>query len=581
VFDTFISYNTKDEDFVTQLVARLRQQYQVNVWIADEQLPPGLPWSEIVTTALATTKSVVVCIGPHGYGRWQELEIDSAVSRQVESGGYRVVPVLLPGVDQIPTKLLGVDRNTYVQFTTADDATALFRLCWGITGVKPRRPDEVPTVPASEGSQPPETSTVAMVEQAVSDLAVILTTGNAKSLTYFVGPAVCWPPSTHSLVRQLLAGVIDPETADQPQDKAANQERPDAWEWLPPIDLAASYYTTWADGNDPLLLKRLFGLFNSGKDVVPEPLALLASLLERIARRPMPRTAVARPLIVTTNFDLMIERALLQAGVSFTRVVQHRDQPRIDVNHYPVERSRGPDGKLDGRIIFKEWEDLVDSHGRRRRVVARRHAVDARSFEALDERIFEHNHEVVTFPVGTRTDLASNPLSALSVKQPLLPEDVEEQTPGQPRPRQRPWPLVYKHHGSEDIEGSYAVSAEQHLQFMRDTMQKGNVPTEILNQIKDSPILFLGYSFLDPALRLIYNTLLHDRIRQQNRLFSVQEPPQTKEAKKERRIESLLWRKLTRTALLQMGVETVEQGEKDFLQTLLDRVDADLRGMGH
>jgi hypothetical protein len=161
----------------------------------------------------------------------------------------------------------------------------------------------------------------------------------------------------------------------------------------------------------------------------------------------------------------------------------------------------------------------------------------------------------------------------LSVKQPALPDQMEE--------RIRPWPLLYKHHGSQDIEGSYAVSAEQHLQFMRDTMQRGNVPTEVLNQIKDSPTLFLGYSFLDPALRLIYNTLLHDRIRiPENRLFSVQNPPHSEEAKAERRIESLLWHKLTRAALLQMGVETIENSEEDFLRALATQVDTDLKGMG-
>jgi hypothetical protein len=552
-FHTFISYNTEDGELVRSMVDALRQTYNVSVWLDEDELPPGTPFSMIIATALARTQSVIVCIGSHGYGKWQKLEIEKAVERQVSTGGaYRVIPVLLPGVKAVPEELLGVDRNTYVQFSAADDAKALFRLCWGITGIKPTSPSSGHRREPSPPTPPKvERPAVALADEAIADLSATLTTGNAKTVTYFVGPAVCWPPSTHVLVRQLLDGVLEPSAG-----------------WMPPIDLAASYYAASVDGNDLKLLTKLFEIFNAGRGNVPPALCKLATVLKQLARRPLPRTPVARPLIVTTNFDLMIERALLQAGVSFTRIVQHRAKPQIDVNDYHVQLSSDRT-----QVVFLEWTDVVDGAGQPRRVTVGRRAVAADRFDELDGCILEHNHRVVRFPIGDRAEATSNPLAMLSIKQPALPDKQDEEI--------RPWPLLYKHHGSQDIEGSYAVSAEQHLQFMRDTMQKGNVPIEILNQIKDSSILFLGYSFLDPALRLIYNTLLHDRIRlPENRLFSVQNPPHTEEAKAERRIESLLWHKLTRAATLQMGVETIESGEDEFVRGLLERVNADLAGIG-
>ena len=53
-------------------------------------------------------RAVAVCIGPHGIGRWQEVEYFAAYQRFIEGdqpatepgmpgGGVRIVPVLLPG----------------------------------------------------------------------------------------------------------------------------------------------------------------------------------------------------------------------------------------------------------------------------------------------------------------------------------------------------------------------------------------------------------------------------------------------------------------------------------------------------
>lgn len=49
-----------------------------------------------------------------------------------------MIPVLLPGVDDIPKDMLFLKELNWVRFTSLDDAQALDRLEWGITGKRPQ-----------------------------------------------------------------------------------------------------------------------------------------------------------------------------------------------------------------------------------------------------------------------------------------------------------------------------------------------------------------------------------------------------------------------------------------------------------
>jgi hypothetical protein len=69
---------------------------------------------------------------------------------------------------------------------------------------------------------------------------------------------------------------------------------------------------------------------------IPSAHQKLASLLERLGRRePPPRGLTAqKQLILTTNIDLMAERALLSSGIRFTRIVQHKSEESLYVTNY-------------------------------------------------------------------------------------------------------------------------------------------------------------------------------------------------------------------------------------------------------
>jgi hypothetical protein len=92
--ETFVSYNRNDSGSVSQVAHELRQR-GVDVWMDESNLVPGERWQNEVARALDRAVSIAVCIGRHGLGGWQKLELELALAKHPEQG-KRIVPVLLP-----------------------------------------------------------------------------------------------------------------------------------------------------------------------------------------------------------------------------------------------------------------------------------------------------------------------------------------------------------------------------------------------------------------------------------------------------------------------------------------------------
>lgn len=136
-FDVFFAYNSKDKPQV-ETIARELKQRGLHPWLDIEQIPPGRWFQDIIQQAISTIKSAAIFIGPGGLGKWQVVELRSFISRCVEAG-IPVMPVLLPGMDDIPDHLLFLQELNWVQFHSLDDEDALDNLEWGITGKHPKR----------------------------------------------------------------------------------------------------------------------------------------------------------------------------------------------------------------------------------------------------------------------------------------------------------------------------------------------------------------------------------------------------------------------------------------------------------
>ena len=119
----------------TTRMGTLRQR-GIRPWIDVDEIPPGRWFQDVVQSAIPKVKSVAVFIGSYGLGKWQVLELRAFISQCVERQ-LPVIPVLLPGVDDLPPELPFVHELHWVKFSRLDDKEALDKLQWGITGNKP------------------------------------------------------------------------------------------------------------------------------------------------------------------------------------------------------------------------------------------------------------------------------------------------------------------------------------------------------------------------------------------------------------------------------------------------------------
>ncbi len=136
-FDVFLAHNSHDKPQVED-IAKLLKQRGLNTWLDKEQIPPGKWFQDVIQKAIPNVKSAAIFIGVKGLGKWQELELRSFISRCVEVD-IPVIPVLLPGVNNIPGNLFFLKELNWVRFfEQIDEMDGLNNLIWGITGEKPQ-----------------------------------------------------------------------------------------------------------------------------------------------------------------------------------------------------------------------------------------------------------------------------------------------------------------------------------------------------------------------------------------------------------------------------------------------------------
>ena len=130
-FDVFLAHNSQDKPQVREIANKLKRR-GLKVWLDEEQIPPGRPFQDVIQQALQNVKSAAIFIGTEGLGNWQILEFRSLITRFVEAD-IPIIPVLLPGVEGIPDKLLFLRELNYVKFENGiNDFEALDKLESGI-----------------------------------------------------------------------------------------------------------------------------------------------------------------------------------------------------------------------------------------------------------------------------------------------------------------------------------------------------------------------------------------------------------------------------------------------------------------
>jgi len=135
MFDVFLAHKSSDKSAVLA-ISEVLKKAGIRPWIDVEQIPPGRSFQKVIQAAISEVKSAAVFIGPDGVGRWQDQEVILLQGQCVERN-IPLIPVLLPGVDDISEELMLLRQYNWVKFEALDDPKAFERLVWGITQKKP------------------------------------------------------------------------------------------------------------------------------------------------------------------------------------------------------------------------------------------------------------------------------------------------------------------------------------------------------------------------------------------------------------------------------------------------------------
>ncbi|MGH2941499.1 MAG: TIR domain-containing protein, partial [Solirubrobacteraceae bacterium] len=142
-FDVFLSYNNRDGACVERIAQRLKRA-GLEPWLDKWSLTPGGEWQRELGAGLDASVACAVFVGPHDLGAWEMQEMAVAMSRAARQQGFRVFPVLLPGVAEPfdPNRLPHFLRaRTWVDFRGGrDDRRALQDLINAVKG-RPFGPD--------------------------------------------------------------------------------------------------------------------------------------------------------------------------------------------------------------------------------------------------------------------------------------------------------------------------------------------------------------------------------------------------------------------------------------------------------
>jgi CHASE2 domain-containing sensor protein len=137
-YDVFLAHNSQDKPAVLAVAAALRRR-GLSPWVDVEQIPPGRWLQDVLQSAILEVRATAIFLGPAGLGRWQALELRAFVSQCIERH-IPVIPVLLPGVVEIPQSLVFLRELNCVSFRrSTNEVEALDRLVWGITGRRPAK----------------------------------------------------------------------------------------------------------------------------------------------------------------------------------------------------------------------------------------------------------------------------------------------------------------------------------------------------------------------------------------------------------------------------------------------------------
>ncbi|MGD8590857.1 MAG: TIR domain-containing protein, partial [Chromatiales bacterium] len=134
-FDVFLSHNGRDKPVVREL-KRLLSKANVEVWLDQDELPPGRNWQPLIERGIRSSRSIAVLVGSDGLGPVEVEEMLAALELAFKEN-RPIIPTLLPGCPKQPELPMFLGNRTWVDLRGGYTERGMGRLIWGITGEKP------------------------------------------------------------------------------------------------------------------------------------------------------------------------------------------------------------------------------------------------------------------------------------------------------------------------------------------------------------------------------------------------------------------------------------------------------------
>lgn len=111
-FDVFLCHNSSDKPEIRKINAFLKAA-AIRTWLDEEQARLGQPWQPELERQIGLVKSACVFVGSNGWGPWQQVE-ERAFLEEFVRRGCPVIPVILPGTEQVPALPLFLRQMTWL-----------------------------------------------------------------------------------------------------------------------------------------------------------------------------------------------------------------------------------------------------------------------------------------------------------------------------------------------------------------------------------------------------------------------------------------------------------------------------------
>ncbi|MEB3192136.1 MAG: GUN4 domain-containing protein [Snowella sp.] len=229
-FDVFLAHNSNDKPQVEAIAQELKR-HGLNVWLDKEQLHVGDSVPRKVQQGLIQSRNFAFFIGLEGFGKFQDFWELDAMIMLASKNDLRIIPVLLPGVSELPKEQAFLASRLYLQFQhSVDEAEPLDQLVRAIkvttnsgnnriTGIKSQSISDSSTV-ANNSTLPPEF--IQPREDTECDAATFESQQQQQELTINQQPSQETPPDreTEDRIREEIEDQQLVTTANQPPQTA-------------------------------------------------------------------------------------------------------------------------------------------------------------------------------------------------------------------------------------------------------------------------------------------------------------------------------------------------------------------------